>query len=174
MVWLTFVAACAGVAGAVIATVQARTAIAARRDAQAAEGAAVAARDAAVKAQQDSAAAAGRIAEALEQQVAAQRAAASVRPDPWELRPGGYVQHGGTLMLVHVGAHQVEDVSLEFERAPYMLHIEPNPVPTTFVPGDAVKVTWGSVGGDPPMPTLVVRWRWADSDETQTMRAPLA
>jgi hypothetical protein len=171
--WLSFVAAVAAVAAAVFAFVQAKTATEARRDAKDAESAAIAARDAAVEAQKDSAANSGRIAHVMEEQAAEARAAAEVRPDPWQLRPGSYRRNGTAVVLVHNGDFPLADVSMEIDRRPYMVHLDPNPVPTNFEAGDSVGIYYMRAGGDPSTSTLIVHWRWADAEEMQISRAPL-
>lgn len=171
--WLSFVAAAAAIASAVFAYVQAKTATDARKDAKDAEGTAIAARDAAVEAQRDSAANSGRIAQVMEEQAAAARATAAVRPEPWKLLPGSPRRTGKAVVLVHDEAGPITDVSLEIERQPYAVWFDPNPVPTDFEPGDSVEIYYARAGGDPSTSTLVVNWRWADSDRMHVTRAPL-
>lgn len=180
MLLLTLVATVTAIFSAIFGFVQAneakksgKLAKEAREKAEAAEGKAVAARDAAVRAQQESASAAGRIAEVLEEQAAASRAAASVRPDPWELQPGRYTAHGTALLLVRTGLGEVVDVSIEVERKPTMFHVDPSPVPTVMRPGDSVEIYYMRMGSDSSTSTLVVRWRWPDEDEMRETRGPL-
>lgn len=173
MLWITLVAACAAVAGSIFAFVQAKAATDSRRDAQAAEAGAVTARDAAVAAQQDSAAAAQRIAEVLEARAAAARAAAEQRSNPWQLNAGRYTKNGTAVLLSLVGEHRVADVSIEFERAPYMVRLDPDPVPTEMQPGEAIEIYYMRAGGDSSTSTLIVHWRWEDSSEKKVTRATL-
>jgi hypothetical protein len=173
MLWVTLVSALAAVAAAVFGFVQANTAIKARNDARTAEGEAVKARDAAVTAQQDSAAAADRIAAVLEQQAADRRAAAERRTEPWQARAGSYRKNGNAIVLVHVGDLILKDVSMEVERPPYAVWFDPQPVPSEFKPGDSVEIYYARAAADPATSTLVVRWRWSDSENMQETRVPL-
>lgn len=171
--WVTLVSALAAVAAAVFGFVQANTAIKARDDARAAEGEAIAARDAAVRAQQDSAVAADRIAAVLEQQAAEKRAAAEKRPEPWDARAGSYRNNGTAIVLVNAANLVLAEVSMEVERPPYVVWFDPQPVPSEFKPGDSIEIYYARAAADPATSTLVVRWRWFDSDEMQETRVPL-
>lgn len=170
--WIALFGAAAGIASAVFAFVQAKEATDSRRDAQAAEAAAVAARDAAVLAQQESASAAGRIAQVLEEQAAAAAASAAKRDDPWEMRPGRTRRNGDAMLVVQAAQNlSVADVSLEFERRPSILHIDPNPVPPTMRPGDAFELYWMGTMGDPGTYVLNIHWRWEDQETMNVTRA---
>lgn len=171
--WTSFVAAAAAVAAAVFAFVQAKTAVSARKDAKEAELAAIEARDAAVQAQRDSADAADRIAAVMEESAAAARAAAEARPEPWQARPGAYRRRGAAVVLVHVGSLPLAEVAMRVERQPYLVMFDPKPVPSEFQPGDSVEVYYARAAADPATSTLVVSWRWADSDEMNETRVPL-
>ena len=171
--WLSFVAAAAAVAAAVFAYVEARAATDARRVAKEAEASALAARDAAVEAQKETAANSGRIAAALEEQTASARAAAQTRSDPWEMRPGRPRKTGSAILLVHTGPVPLVDVSIDIERRPYAVSIDPDPVPERFETGDAVEIYYMRAGGDHSTSTIVVHWRWADEDEMHTTRGTL-
>lgn len=174
MLWLTLVSALAAVAAAVFAAVQAKAATDTLKDAQAAEAAAVVARDEAVRAQQESAANSGRIAAVLEEQAAEARAAASVRRDPWVLGPVVMKNRTKTVLLKFEGDVPAEDVSLEVERQPHFWHIDPRPVASTFHPGDAVKIAYMRAGGDPGTTLVKISWRWADSEEMISTRVTLS
>jgi hypothetical protein len=171
--WVSVVSAVAAVAAAIFGWLQASTARKARDDARRAGGAAVQARDAAVKAQQDSAAAADRIAGVLEQQAEERRAAAEKRTVPWQAQPGSYRKTGTAIVLVNISNHVLSNVSMDVERRPYVVLFDPSPVPDELQPGDSVEVYWARAGGDPGTSTLVIRWRWSDSDEVHTTRVPL-
>lgn len=171
--WVSLIAAGAALAGAVFTYVQARAATQSREDAQAAQREASSARDAAVAAQQESALAAGRIAEVLESRAAEAREAADRRPSPWEIRPGRYRKNGDAVVLTLTGAFPVADVAIDIERAPTIVHMDPEPVPTEMQPGDAVEIYYMRAAGDPSTSTVVISWRWADRDEVHQTRGAM-
>lgn len=180
MLFLTLLSTAAAIFSAFFGLVQADQARKARKDAkehgdraEVAERKAIAARDAAVQAQQESASAAGRIAEVLEQQAAEKRAAAAIRSSPWTDRPGATRKNGHAIVMVNTSKHSVFVVSRDVERAPYLVRCDPDPEANTVQPGESFEVYWARAAGDPPTSTLVIKWRWEDSEEVQTTRLPL-
>lgn len=130
-----------------------------RLDAQRAQSSAESAAQAAAGAQQQSADALVTIAELVRQQHEDARAAAAKKPDPWRIervpKPSG-----DAVMLRLGGDEPLYDVSLTFERAPEVLMLDPNPVPSAMRPGDAVEIYWLRTYDDRGSSTFVLEVQW--------------
>ncbi|MFD6699837.1 MULTISPECIES: hypothetical protein [unclassified Microbacterium] len=160
---------------AAIAVWQALEARRSRLDAQQAQGSAESAAQAAAGAQQQTADALAAIAELVRQQHEDARAAASKKPDPWRVEPV-HKPTGDAVMLRLDGDDPVHDVSMTFERAPGVLMLDPNPVPSTMHPGDAVEIYWLRTYDDRGSGTFVleVRWRREGDAELAVSRTTLS
>lgn len=77
------------------------------------------------------------------------------------------------MLLSLVGEHGVANVSIEFERAPRIMHLDPDPIPTEMMPGEAIEIYYMRAMGDPSTATLIVHWRWMDADEMNVTRGTL-
>ena len=160
---------------AAVAAWQAWEARRSRLDAQQAQGSAESAAQAAAGAQQQTADALAAIAELVRQQHDDARAAASKKPDPWRVEPV-HKPTGDAVMLRLGGDEPVHDVSVTFERAPEVLMLDPNPVPSTMRPGDAVEIYWLRTFDDRGGSTFVldVQWRREGDSEPTISRATLS
>jgi hypothetical protein len=142
-----------------------------RIDASAAQHAAEEAAKTAAAAQAQSADSLSAIAEIVKAQHEAAQAAAAKKPDPWRLEPGRSVNTGTARLLILGGDEAAEDVEVTVRNEPQMLHLTPNPVPTTWQPGDALEVYW--FGRSDGLPVLEVRWKRPGDTAHTTTRATL-
>lgn len=136
-----------------------------------------AAEDAATKAagaQEQSAASLAEMAQIAKEQHEAAKAAAAKKPDPWTLKPGSYRKNGEAMLLELGGSDPVTDVSLKFERAPRMLHLDPERPPETMRPGDAIEIYWMKTMGDSSTFVIEVHWTREGETEKNVTRATLS
>ena len=145
-----------------------------RLDAQQAQGSAESAAQTAASAQQQSADALATIAELVRLQHEDARAAVARKPDPWEKTAGAPRKNGRAVLLTVTGVDHLHDVSLTFERAPHILHLTPDPVPSTMQPGDAIEIYWMRAAGDSATFVAELHWRREGDTRLATSRTTLS
>lgn len=160
MLWVTLVGACAAVAAAVFAYVQARAATESRRDAQDARNEARVARDESVRLASEANAAFVRQAEAQEEANELERQKS--RPDDWSVGQSS----GSTFRATNSSQRLllVEDITVQPEKTKGLVHIETNHPDGRYEYGDSFEFLLIRLSGPGPE-KLTIRYRYEDDAE---------